>query len=410
MANSRTSLPELESRVLAHIDETALLEFHRKLVRIDTVNPPGDTVAAADLVAAPLEAAGFTIKRIADDVEPSMVSIVATTGDPAGKRLLLNAHYDVVPTGDRANWTHDPFGADVDDGKVYGRGAGDDKASVAAQVFAALALKAADIPLIGQLIITEVADEELGGAHGAVLVADMGYDPDWVIVGEQTNGQVCVGEKGSAAMRLTTTGRTAHGALPWEGVNAIEAMAEIIVALRRELYPRIAGRTHWAFKPSSITVNTIEGGVAHNVVPDSCSISIDRRILPGEEPDACLVEVDEIAQRTVAAFPGATVTVEYEFGTGVKGSESPVESPLVQAMISANHRLGFSEEPTGFSMATDGRHFAERGYETIIYGPGDPGLAHKPNEWVGVDEMVNACKAYAIAIVQLLGDYAEREQ
>jgi len=403
----KQTLQELEENVLARIDQEEVIAFHQGLVRIPSINPPGDCRDAIDFVEKPLRDAGFEIERVQDlDIMPN---VIASIGPKDGKTLLVNAHVDVVPIGERDAWTHEPFGAEIADGRVYGRGAGDDKASVAAQVMAALAVKRAGIPLAGRLVINQLSDEEVGGVHGAALVsAHEGLNPDWVINGEQTLNRVCVGEKGSAGTIITVHGKTAHGALPWEGANAIEGLAEVIVALRRELWPDLENRTHWAFKPSSASTNLVEGGVKSNVVPDKASCFIDRRIVPGEDPDECRQEIDDIAQRAIKNVPGASVTVELmsEIG-GRKASAAPVEDPLVQAMLQANERLGLSTEPTGFSMGTDGRFWAEKGIPTIIYGPGDPSLAHKPDEWIGIDEIMAAARAYAIAMVRLVGDYAE---
>lgn len=403
----KLGLREMEEAVLARIDQDEAIAFHRGLVRIPSVNRPGDCREAIDFVEKPLREAGFEIERV-QDLE-IMPNLIASIGPKGGKTLLVNAHVDVVPIGERDAWEHEPFGAEIVDGRIYGRGAGDDKASVTAQVMAALAVQRAGIPLAGRLVVNEVSDEEVGGVHGAALIAEHeGLDPDWVIVGEQTLNRVCVGEKGSAGTTITVHGKTAHGALPWEGANAIEGLAEVIVALRRELWPELAGRTHWAFHPSSAAVNLIDGGVKANVVPDKASCFVDRRTVPGEDPEACRAEIEEIAQRAIANVPGTSVTVELfsELG-GHEASAAPVEDPLVQAMLGANERLGLSTEPTGFSMGTDGRFWAQKSIPTIIYGPGDPSLAHKPDEWVGIDEIMEATRAYAIAMVRLIGDYAE---
>jgi succinyl-diaminopimelate desuccinylase len=318
-----------------------------------------------------------------------------------GPTVLFNAHVDVVPTGVVEAWSHPPFAAEIADGRVYGRGAGDDKASVTAQVMGAIALARSGVELNGTLIVNVVGDEETGGRHGAQLVArNIGTRPDYVIVGEQTMNRVCVGEKGFASTRVVVHGRAAHGALPWEGANAIEAMAEVIVALRRELWPKLAERAHPYFHPSSASINMIEGGIKQNVVPDRCEIYIDRRIIPGENPDENVAEVREIAERAVAELPGVTVEVS---GVGMgQASMSAPDSPVVQAMLAANRSLGLNTDLTGFSMGTDGRHFAAVGIPTIIYGPGDPALAHIPDEWVGVDEVIEATRAYALAGLNLL--------
>lgn len=407
--SGKRSLNELEDAVLAAIEANEVVAFHQGLVRIPSVNPPGDCRDAISFVEKHLAGEGFETEIVQDlDIMPNLI---ASIGPKDGKSLLVNAHVDVVPIGERIAWSHDPFGAEIDNGRIYGRGAGDDKASVAAQVMAATALKRSGIPLAGRLFVNEVSDEEVGGVHGARLIPDaLPVKPDWVIVGEQTLNRVCVGEKGGAGANVTVYGKTAHGALPWEGSNAIEGLAEVIVALRQELWPKLKERNHWAFHPSSGSVNMIEGGVKANVVADRASCYVDRRIVPGEDPEACRAEIEEIAKRAIEKVPGTSVTVDFIEGfEGREASAAPVEDPLVQSMLGANKRLGLSTEPTGFSMGTDGRFFHARGIPTIIYGPGDPSLAHKPDEWMGIDEILDATRAYAVAMVRLIGDHDGQE-
>lgn len=392
-------LSRIERSVLDAIDERAVVEFHRGLVRIPSVNPPGDVREAIAYCASPLEAAGFAVETVA--IDGTMPNLIARLGDGTGPALLLNAHVDVVPTGERSAWRHDPFGAEMEDGRIYGRGAGDDKASVTAQVMAGLAMASAGVSIKGTLLINEVADEEAAGIKGTgYIVAHSLVEPDLVIVGEQTLNRVAIGEKGAAPTKVSVHGRTAHGALPWEGANAIEAMAEIIVALRRDYWPLLERRTHPLFHHSSGSVNMIAGGVKTNVVPDFASIDIDR-LVPGEDLDAVRDEIRGIAQRAISGMPGITVEV-IDVGHSGPATLADESDPLVQAMIGANQVLGLPKEPTGFSMATDGRFFARKGVPTIIYGPGDPGLAHVPDEWVGIDELVQATRAYALTALRLL--------
>jgi succinyl-diaminopimelate desuccinylase len=390
-------------KVLAQINEDEVVEFHRGLVRIPSVNPPGDVREGMKYCADKLAAEGFDIEFItAEEEKPNLVARLSSGNGPT---LLFNAHIDVVPTGDENNWTHPPFGAELVDGKVYGRGAGDDKASVTAQVMSAIALARSGVSINGTLIVNEVADEEVGGALGAKIVADYeDIQPDYVIVGEQTLNRVCLGEKGGAGTLVTVYGRAAHGALPWEGVNAIEGMAKVITALQTELWPKLAERTHPLFKPSSATIAIIEGGVKSNVVPDKCTIQIDRRIIPGETPDQVRDEIREVAENAVKDIKGMRVEVAPASMGGRLAHVVEPDLPLAQAMLKANEFLGLNTEPTGFSMGTDGKHFVANGYPAIIYGPGDPALAHQPDEWVGVDEVMEATRAYALAAVSLLGD------
>jgi len=400
VAQAGTIRAEDARRVLAAIDDDATIAFLRDLVRVPSVNPPGDVREAVQRCAAPLAAAGFATRtEQSDPVKPNLIAEIG--GD--GPTLCFNAHVDVVPTGEESAWTHPPFGADLADGRVYGRGAGDDKASVTAQVMGGVALARSGVALRGRLIVNAVADEEIGGPAGAALMIRGGFlAPDFVIVGEQTLNRVCVGEKGSAGLTITVSGRAAHGALPWEGANAIEAMAEIVVALRRDYWPVLGTRTHPYFHPSTASVTMIDGGVKANVVPDRCAIFVDRRVVPGEDPVATTAEVEAIARRAVAGMAGIGVVVEPNAEVR-RATMAAEDSPLVGAMVGANAHLGLSTELTGFSMATDGRFFAAAGYPTIIYGPGDPRLAHVPDEWVGVDEVLEATRAYALAALALIG-------
>jgi succinyl-diaminopimelate desuccinylase len=331
---------------------------------------------------------------------------VAEWGAGDGPLLCFNAHLDVVPTGDEQAWSHPPFAAEIANDRVYGRGAGDDKASVTAQVMGAIALARSGVPLRGQLVVTEVADEETSGAGALHLIAAAGLRPDGVIVGEQTLNRVAVGEKGSAGVDIVVTGRTAHGALPWEGANAIEGMARVIVALGHELQPRLAQRTHQYFLPSSASVNMISGGVKSNVVPDRCAIFIDRRLIPGEDPTETTAEIRAIAEEAVSDISGIAVEVT-PISENTRATMSDPHGGLARAMLAANGYLGLSTELTGFSMASDGRHFAAAGIPTLIYGPGDPRLAHVPDEWVGIDEVLEATRAYALAALAILGPGAE---
>ncbi len=389
-------------RILDQINEAEVIGFLRELVRIPSVNPPGDVRAAIQVCADKLAAEGFDVSFITEDeTKPNMVAELKR-GD--GPTLLFNAHLDVVPTGQESAWSHPPFAADLADGKVFGRGAGDDKASVTAQVMGAIALARSGVPFAGRLIVNEVADEEIGGALGAQLIAQSdSIKPDFVIVGEQTMNRICIGEKGGAGTRVTVHGRAAHGALPWEGVNAIEGMARVITALQNELWPVLEKRTHPYFHHSSATISIIEGGVKTNVVPDQCTIFVDRRIIPGEKPEDVVSEIREVAERAVKGIPGMRVEVDFARFGGREAILNQPDSEIVQGMLKANAHLGFDMNLTGFSMGTDGRHFAERGVPTIIYGPGDPALAHQPDEWVGVDEVMDATRAYALAALSFLG-------
>jgi succinyl-diaminopimelate desuccinylase len=393
--------PALAERVLAAIERDETIAFLQALVQVPSVNPPGDVREAIRLCEEKLAAEGFDCKVVGEEPEkPNLVATLRGTG--GGPRLAFNAHLDVVPIGEESAWTYPPFGGEIHDGRVYGRGAGDDKASVTAQIMAGIALKRAGVPLDGDLIITEVADEEIGGAKGAGFIVREGHvDADFAIVGEQTLGEICVGERGGAGTFVTVYGTTGHAATPWKGVNAIEGMARVITALREELWPVLQQRTHRYFPHSTATISTITGGVKTNVIPDRCEIYVDRRIIPGETPASVAAEIRGIAERAIANVPGLRVEVHQR--TGRQAIESDPESPVGRALQAATRYIGKDVVLTGFFAGTDGKHFAAKGIPTLIMGPGDPATAHTPDEWVGIDEVLEATKLYALAALALLG-------
>jgi acetylornithine deacetylase/succinyl-diaminopimelate desuccinylase-like protein len=182
-------------------------------------------------------------------------------------------------------------------------------------------------------------------------------------------------------------------------------MARVITALREELWPQLAARQHPFLNQSTATISMIEGGVKTNVIPDRCTIHIDRRILPGETPDSATEEIREIAEKALATVPG--LRVEVNNTRGRLAIENDPDSPVCQALQAASNYIGKEVVITGFFAGTDGKHFAAKGIPTMIMGPGDPATAHTPNEWVGVDEVLEATKLYALAALALLGNGQE---
>ncbi len=272
----------MNESVLQHIDEDETIALLQDLVRDPlSVNPPGDVRRSIGVAQAKLEAEGFDCQIIGDlEHVPNLVARYRF-GD--GPSLLYNAHVDVVPTGDESAWEFPPFDATIARGKVWGRGSGDDKASVAAQIMSAIAVKRSGLELAGEIIVNVCGDEETGGTHGAKFTVDnLDPLPDFVVAGEQTLNRVCVGERGGAGVTVTVIGKTAHAALPWNGVHAIEGAAEIIAALRRELWPKLEARRHPLFDPpSTATISLIDGGVkttSYRIAVPSMSIGASCRV------------------------------------------------------------------------------------------------------------------------------------
>ena len=295
-----------------------------------------------------------------------------------------------------------PFGAEVVDGRVYGRGAGDDKASVTAQVMGAIALARSGVPLRGRLAVTEVADEETTGNGAKHLVAAAGLRPDGFIVGEQTLNRVAIGEKGTAGVASSSAGARPTAPCPGKGPTRSRGSPASSSPSATSCCPACRSAPIRTSNPRRLRSISSRAASKANVVPDRCAIFIDRRLVPGEDPWETTAEIRAIVDRAVAGLPGIAVEVDPTSEMRAATMSDPAGS-LAQAMLAANSFLGLSTDLTGFSMATDARHFAAAGYPTIIYGPGDPRLAHVPDEWVGIDEVLEATRAYALAALALLG-------
>lgn len=376
----------------------ALVGLLASLVRTDTTNPPGDTRRAVDLVGARFRKLAQDFQVLADDPKKPNLLLRLGRGRP---ELLWNTHIDTVPPGDRATWRHEPLGAQIEGTRLYGRGAADPKGCVAAMVVALEALARLEMPLQGSLLFTLVSDEEVGGAKGTEMLVQRGLlRPDQVIVGEVTNNRIAIAEKGLLWVRLVTRGRTAHGSTPWKGVNAIRSMVHVLAALEAEIGTRLARETHTLTPPPSLSIGTIGGGIATNVVPDHCEATIDRRTLPHEHPADALAEIDRVVARLRAEDPDLDITVDsLQQGPPV---ETPPDAPLVNEARHAAAMLGLDSAPVGYQQASDGRFFAARGIDTILFGPGLPELAHSPDEFVDLDDVLTAAKFYAHVATRLL--------
>src|SRR5579862_9566504 len=314
-------------RIVAEIDraQDEIVELTRDLVRIPTVNPPGDQYSpCAHFLGDRLSAFGFDVDYIVADHRPEhtaahpRVNVVGRRGANAGPVVHLNGHIDVVPAGD--GWTVDPFAGVVRDGKIFGRGTCDMKAGIAAAVFAAEAIRRAGVAMPGAIEISGTVDEESGGFAGVAYLAEVGRiargKTDFVIIPEPLNvDRICVGHRGVYWFELTTRGRIAHGSMPFLGVSAIDGMSEVIAAIRRELEPLLAKRvTSMPVVPdgarhATININAIEGGqpidgIQTPCVADRCRAVFDRRFLIEESFASAKDEMVTVVRRALAPMRG----------------------------------------------------------------------------------------------------------
>ncbi len=358
------------------------------LIRIPSPNPPGDTQAVAAHVSALLHAWGFDVVEYAPPARPAAHSLVATLGrgEPS---LLYHAHLDTVPIGAReaALWSSDPYTPTERDGRLYGKGSVDDKGPLAAMLAVAQRLTSQPHPVRGQFVLVAAAEEETGGQWGTRWLADQGHIPpvDFVVVGEQTANRAATAHKGVLRATVRVLGRSAHATNPDRGVNAINALARVVLTLE-DYHRRLQDRVHPLVGSPTCNIGIVQGGAATNVVADQCGLRLDRRLLPGEDVTAAQRELQEV----VAAVPlpvGARVEVG-DFSVS-NAFETGADNPLTQRFLAvAADVLGSDPGPVGYLPGSDAKHLtgiARQGM--VVFGPGSYEVAHAADEYVDLAEL-----------------------
>jgi acetylornithine deacetylase/succinyl-diaminopimelate desuccinylase family protein len=338
------------------------------------------------------------------EMDGKPLNVVAEIGQ-GGRALVLNSHVDTVPPGDSTLWQTDPLTPVEKDGRIYGRGAEDAKGCLAAMIvaFEALAARREELPV--RVILMAVGAEERGGLGTKTEVMN-GFRADAAIVGESTLLEPKLAHKGVLRLEVEVKGKAAHASDPEAGVNAVVAMAPVIAALDRlaaevrTLQERHTGR-------ASLVISTIAGGVALNVIPASCVISIDRRVLPTETEGQAR---EEIVRTVTAALPvGLGATTEVRTVRFVAPSATREDTPIVRAAErAASELLGRSVRASGFTATCDMTYLVnEGGIPSIILGPDSITLAHQVDECVSIDEMARAVNLYLRTIELWAADQAK---
>jgi succinyl-diaminopimelate desuccinylase len=413
-------------RVIAEVDRAAdeIVQYTVDLVRIPTVNPPGDEYeACAHFIGDDLARRGFTVEYLAAEGRPEhttrypRVNVIGSRCGGPGRVVHLNGHFDVVPPG--GGWSIDPFAGVVRDGKIYGRGVCDMKAGIAAAVFAAQAIARAGVPLPGTIEISGTVDEESGGFAGVAYLAETGRlargRTDYVIIPEPLNvDRICIGHRGVYWFEVTVRGRIAHGSMPFLGVSAIDGMTQLLEAVRAELMPRLASRrtampvVPAAARHATINVNGIEGGqpvdgIQTPCVADCCRAVFDRRFLLEEGFEATKVEIEQLVARARAIAPG--VTFDLRDLMIVQPTRTPDDSPVISALDASIQRvLGRRPELIASPGTYDHKHVTRIAGvpHCVAYGPGELEIAHQPDEYCRVDDLINATKVIALATLDLM--------
>lgn len=409
-----------------------LTRLTQDLIRIPTLNPPGrNYLEICEYLGARLEGQGFRVELVrahgapGDSAEyPRWNMVARREGTAPGDCVHFNSHHDVVEIGH--GWSRDPFGGEVDNGRVYGRGACDMKGGMAASVIAAETFIAEHPDFRGAIEISATADEESGGFGGVAYLARQGrFDPDrvqHVIIPEPLHkDRICLGHRGVWWAEIETKGRIAHGSMPFLGDSAIRHMGAVLDEMERTLFPLLmTKRTEMPVIPegarqSTLNINSIHGGAREEaegytglpapVVADRCRIIIDRRFLIEEDLTQVKREVTGLLEKIRAERPNFRYEIRDLFE--VQPTMTDRNAPVVRSTAAAIERVlgqaaGYVVSPGTY----DQKHIDRIGRlrNCIAYGPGVLDLAHQPDEWVGIDDMADSAAVMAMVLRDLLID------
>ena len=405
--------------------QNELTKLCSELIRAKSENPPGNVSEAANVCKGFLKQEG--IKYQTFEPEKGHVSVIGTVGKRKPS-LVLCGHIDVVPAGDISKWTVHPYGGEVKQGRLYGRGSTDQKAGVAAQLMAVAAAKEFESELSGKITVANVPDEEAQGPAGAIwLVENKKLMGDACLITEPTgyldgHYSIVAGERGTCWLKITAHGKPAHGSVPARGRNAIDMLtsflptlkaleaeavetpedAKVLVKNGEREQRRLALKD--GIKPSKLTrtlthytvnVGVIAGGTKTNIVPEKCEAEVDIRVPAGGHPDGVVKFVRSLLPDNF----------EVEVINKTMPSYTPRSDPLIKAIQKgAKPVFGYAPPPTYMPATTDA-HFFRRllGVPAASFGPGCGELAHTYDEFVYVKDIKNVAKVYANVIADFVG-------
>jgi acetylornithine deacetylase/succinyl-diaminopimelate desuccinylase family protein len=373
------------------VDPQEVVDLAADLIRIPTVNGAGEAGAIA-AIGSILRREG--IDHRIEEVAAGRPNLIVEMGDGRGPTLWFNGHIDTVPIGNRLSWSREPFGGDIHDGRLYGRGASDCKGGVAAIIQAVIALHRARVPLAGRLRVTAVMGDEEGWI-GIRHLLDCGMRADaFVSTQWSTAGRIALGYRGLCWVEITTMGRMAHGSRPSTGVNAVQGMVDDVLPALRTLELPSAEATPVAIPGPSVNLAVMQGGEAPNIVPDLCRAVLDYRLVSGQSSAQVIDAIDAVLSRVTAQRPGLRVERRV-----LLRSEPLFTNPEVALVRSLSESVeaigGHPASYFGKTGTADANLVHERlQIPAVAYGPGNDSV-HGPDEWVDVNELAQVARVYA---------------
>jgi succinyl-diaminopimelate desuccinylase len=418
----------VQEAVLKRVEEVGseMIAFLQELIRIPTVNPPGEHyVANAELIGGKLKEFGYQTHYIAaqgcrehTEEYPRLNVLGRMEGSRKRPCLHFNGHFDVVPVGE--GWTVDPFGAEIQDGKLYGRGASDQKAGIAASIFAIEAIRRSGLRLQGTVEQSGSVDEESGGFAGVAHMAKLGWisheKTDFVIITEPTNvDRIFLGHRGVYWFKVTTHGRIAHGSMPHLGISAVDHLVDFLYDVNHQLKPSLAQRkTAVPIEPpgsryASINVNSVFGGQPEEGMQTPCVVDrsgaiFDRRFLAEENFDDVRGEVKALLEQLHEKNPDFKYNMEDMMI--VQPVQTDPNCQLVSTISKSLEQIFGRPPKLAASPGTyDQKHVVRMGnvQQCIAYGPGILDQAHLPDEYVLIEDVITSAKVMALTALRLLG-------
>jgi len=378
----------------SHIDEDEMVELALKLIEKNTVNPPGNECLVKDIIVEHLKKIKAKIKIF--EPAPGRCSILGYIGE--GRPIFaIISHMDVVPPGE--GWEFDPFSPQIKDGKIYGRGAVDNKGPFAASWAGMKALLDTGVSFKGTIVLGALADEERGSVYGMQQIIGKDFHPDFCIIPDGGRlDQLVIGEKGRMEVYLRTKGRSAHASQPQEGENAIYKMVDYLSNLKNF---SLKGEHHPLFEPATINVGEIKGGQAPNIVPDSCEVTVDIRYPLGMKDSEVLSELEALALKC-----GVEVKIGKR-GFSIAPHLIDTEHPLIKVFKDVAKKTNIDLKLSTMGGITFAKNLYFQKIPAVVHSPATESVAHKANEYVEIKNLFICAKIWAGVAGRLLGEGLE---
>lgn len=402
---------QIEKKIIELVDKNKddFISFFQELVKFPSFT--GQEKEIGEALVNGMRARGFEDIEVIERI-PGHPNVLAHIRGTEGPTYTFNGHLDIIVPQKNEQWPHPPFSADIEDGKIYGRGTVDMKSGTFASFFAGLIVKELGIPLHGNVLFTAVCDEMICGDNGILYLLDKGYvkmnsEDDFGLNCEPTNlMEMNIATKGVMQFSIKVHGKSAFNARPYLGISAIDKASKLIDAIV-ELNEKIRSDeslNHPLLERPSVAVSMIQGGEAFNLIPDLCTLTIARRLLPCETEEGCLNDFRDIIERLHSEDPefSAEIICDHNFRPPV---EVPADAPIVDVIRRAQLLVTGKEMGLiGSQGGTDASLIVYRtGMPMPVYGPGDYKLLGTVNECVSIEDFLNAIKIYALSIYYTLG-------